>query len=351
MKKILFSTAVFSLVLGAGYVFAADLTPIEDLGKKLYESNKLSLDETQSCATCHHGTSGFADPTNSADPVNVMVSLGDDLLSTGGRNAPTAAYCGFSPVLHVNQNGEYVGGMFWDGRATGYTLGDPLAEQAQGPPLNPVEMHMPNKEAVIVAIQEDTAIVDLFEQVFGLNPFDQVETAYDNMAIAIAAYERSAEVTRFTSDYDTGTMSRKQQKGASLFIKNCAKCHSVERRGSGHPLFTNYQYVNAGVPMNEALLVEGCAYEYPDLGLGGFLNDPAQNGKFKVPTLRNIALTAPYSHNGYFANLRDMVSFMNNNSGYTPEVADNLSTAVGNLGLSDAQIDEIVVFLESLTDK
>ena len=77
--------------------------------------------------------SGFADPTNSRDPYHTVVSLGDDGVSLGGRNAPTAAYAGFSPILHQRIEGEYIGGMFWDGRATGWTLVDPLAEQAQGP--------------------------------------------------------------------------------------------------------------------------------------------------------------------------------------------------------------------------
>lgn len=110
----------------------------------------LSWESTQSCATCHHKSAGFADPTNAADPYHTMVSLGDDGVSKGGRNAPTSAYCNFSPVLNKNDADQWIGGMFWDGRATGDTLGDPLAEQAQGPPLNEVEMNMPSVEAVVV---------------------------------------------------------------------------------------------------------------------------------------------------------------------------------------------------------
>ncbi|MHB8790524.1 MAG: cytochrome-c peroxidase [Desulfobulbaceae bacterium] len=345
MKKSMVSAALFSLILGVGTVSVAALTDVEELGKRIYESPLLSLNQTQSCATCHNGATGFADLENSA------VSLGDDGESTGGRNAPTSAYCGFSPILHLNENGEYVGGMFWDGRATGLRLLDPLAEQAQGPPLNPVEMNMPDAQTIIDRLDADPMISPLFEEIYGPDAFADADVAYDNLARAIAAYERSSEVSCFTSRFDTGTLSGQELQGEKLFRQNCTGCHAMGRRGGEHPLFTNYKYVNAGVPMNPALAEDpNCAYEYPDLGLGGFLGDPAQNGKFKVPTLRNIALTSPYSHNGYFVTLKEMVSFMNDRSAFTPEVAENLSPAVGSLGLTDAQVDNIVAFLDTLTD-
>ena len=343
MKRLVAFAAIVSVILSAGSVSAATLTDPEELGRLLYHSTLLSLKETQSCSTCHHVNVGYADDT--------AVSLGDDEISKGGRNAPTSAYCGFSPLLHKNQAGEWVGGMFWDGRATGHTLRDPLAEQAQGPPLNPVEMNMPNVETIIDRISQDTAIADLFITVYGADAFADVNVAYDNLARAIAAYERSSEVTRFTSKFDTGTLNAQEMRGKKLFAQNCTICHAMGQRGGGHPLFTNYKYVNAGVPMNEALAFDpDCAYTYPDLGLGPIVGDPAQNGKFKVPTLRNIAKTAPYSHNGYFATLKDMVSFMNDNSTFQPEVGDNLSPEVGNLGLRESQIDDIVAFLNTLSD-
>jgi cytochrome c peroxidase len=343
MKKVLLTAAVFSLIIGAGSVTAQALTQEEELGNLIYESPLLSWDQTQSCATCHSDIVGFADDT--------AVSLGDDGLSTGGRNAPTAAYAGFSPVLHMNKAGEYVGGMFWDGRATGNTLGDPLAEQAQGPPLNPVEMNMPDVQTIIGRISADPVIGVLFEDVYGPDAFVDINAAYDNLARAVAAYERSSAVSRFTSVFDTQELTGQALRGKKLFMQNCTTCHAYSRRGGDHPLFTNYKYVNAGVPVNPALEADpNCAYTYPDLGLGPVVGDPAQDGKFKVPTLRNIAMTAPYSHNGYFATLPEMVSFMNDNSGFTPEVDANLSTAVGNLGLTSTQLDDIVVFLNTLTD-
>ncbi|MBT8339814.1 MAG: cytochrome-c peroxidase, partial [Desulfatitalea sp.] len=108
-------------------------------------------------------------------------------------------------------------------------------------------------------------------------------------------------------------------------------------------LFTTYRYENIGVPANLSV-------PSPDLGLGAHLNDPDQNGKFKIPTLRNVAVTAPYSHNGVFPTLYDMVSFINDRSGYTADVSENVTPAVGGLRLSESQIDDIIAFLDTLTD-
>ncbi|MFN2257870.1 MAG: cytochrome c peroxidase, partial [Desulfuromonadaceae bacterium] len=113
---ILATVALFSMVMAAGSVSGAALIPIEQLGKLIYFNPDLSKYQNQSCASCHDPDYGFVDPTNSEDPYYTVVSTGSDGTSTGGRNSPTAAYAGFSPVLHVNAAGEYVGGMFWDGR-------------------------------------------------------------------------------------------------------------------------------------------------------------------------------------------------------------------------------------------
>ena len=357
MKKIFTCTALLSLSFAAPSVFAAEhgLTDMERLGKKLYNSTELSLDRTQSCATCHHKKAGFADPANAKDPFNSFVSLGDNLVDKGGRNAPTSAYCGFSPVFGVNAEGEYEGGMFWDGRATGLTLGDPLAEQAQGPPLNPVEMNMPDVETIIARI-EVSKIAPLFKEVFGSGAFNNADHAYEDLARAIAAYERSVEVSPFNSRFDAGELTPQEQAGFALFKENCALCHSTDLvEGAAGPLFTNYQYVNIGVPTNTALLADDASvYDGNDLGLG--FEIVGEDGKFKVPTLRNIAKTAPYSHNGYFATLKDIVSFHNSRdvegAGWPlPEISDNLNTTdVGDMGLTDAQVDDIVAFLGSLTD-
>ena len=176
-----------------------------------------------------------------------------------------------------------------------------------------------------------------------------MDAAYDNVARAIAAYERSREVQKFNSRFDQGNLSEKEQSGLDLFAANCAQCHSLADSTGKGPLFTNYSYANIGVPANPLL-----GGNPVDLGLGGFLGDETQNGKFKVPTLRNVGLSAPYSHNGYFATLKDIVKFKNTRDvgdWEAPEVTANLNTAdIGNLGLTDQEVDDIVAFLITLTD-
>ena len=339
------------LLLAMGAASAASLSPIEQLGKIMYQDKDFSFNATQSCQTCHHPVAGFADPTNSRDPYYTVVSLGDDGVSKGGRNAPSSAYAGYSPELQRDDNGNYVGGLFWDGRATGLTatLGDALAEQAQGPPLNPVEMGMPDKEAVVEAVR-NADYATLFIDVFGAGALDDTDAAFDNIARAIAAYERSVEVQKFNSRYDQGILTAQEQRGMALFEANCAQCHSMVGATGRGPLFTNYTYANIGVPINPLL-----ADNPVDLGLGPVVDDPDQDGKFKVPTLRNVGLSAPYSHNGYFPTLRDIVLFKNTRDvtswGWeAPEVSANLNMDIGDLGLSDDDVDDIVAFLMTLTD-
>lgn len=354
MKKVSFLTLLCGATLVSSPALAvSSLSDLENLGRHLYKDKNLSLDSTQSCATCHHQNSGFADPTNSRDPYHTVVSLGDNGTSKGGRNAPTSAYAGYSPVLGLDDQGAWQGGMFWDGRKTGEVLGDPLAEQAQGPPLNPVEMNMPTVEAVVERV-EAADYAPQFLKLFGDNAFVDPDEAYDNIGRAIAAYERSVEVTAFTSRYDKDELNEQERRGLALVEAHCSNCHAAEAAfGAPAALFTNYHYENIGVPVNELLLNDpDSAYSYPDMGLGGFLGDPNENGKFKVPTLRNVALTAPYSHNGYFPTLTAIVSFHNSRDNWPEsEVAENLNSSdVGNMGLTNDEIEDIVAFLYALTD-
>jgi len=348
MHKKVILTALLSVLFVSVATGASMLTSREQLGKILFQEKDFSLNGTQSCQTCHHHVAGYADPTNDRDPYASVVSVGDDGYSLGGRNAPSAAYAGYSPILHLAGDGQYYGGLFWDGRATGSDLGDPLAEQAQGPPLNPVEMNMPSKEAVVEVVR-NSSYVSLFLRVFGADALDDTDKAYDDISRAIAAYERCVEVQKFSLRFDRELLRDKEIDGMALFAENCARCHSMEDTTGEGPLFTNYGYANIGIPVNPLLS------ENPvDLGLGGFLNDSAQNGKFKIPTLRNVAMTAPYGHNGYFATLREIIQFKNTRDigqWDTPEVQTNMNTAdLGDLGLSDEQVDDITAFLMALTD-
>lgn len=352
MKRIFTSMGIFILATVVSFASPAvaksgpKLPDMEKLGKYLFKDKNLSYNGTQSCQTCHHPFAGFADRENQINPYVNVVSTGADGVSKGGRNAPSAAYAGFSPKLS-NTDGDWVGGLFWDGRADGSVLGDPLAEQAQGPPLNPVEMNMEEKAAVIEVIASSD-YAQLFMDVFGPDAFADTDEAYDNFAKAVAAYERSAEVTQFSSKYDIAQnqFTKAEIRGADLFEKKCSSCHSTVSESVLHPpLFTNYQYYNIGVPANPLVPLDN-----PDFGLGITVDDAAQDGKFKVPTLRNIALSPPYSHNGNFPTLDAMVRFLNDNSDVTPEVGRNIDPTVGNMGLLDSEIEDIIAFLLTLTD-
>ena len=141
-----------------------------------------------------------------------------------------------------------------------------LAEQAQGPPLNPVEMNMPDVEAVVQAVR-DADYAPLFRQVFGQNALDDTAFAFVYISQSIAAYERSVEVQKFTSRFDRGQLTAKEQQGFALFQANCAMCHNTASLQDGSaPLFTAHTYENIGLPQNPLL-----SGNPPDMGLGGFL--------------------------------------------------------------------------------
>ncbi|WP_163336072.1 cytochrome-c peroxidase [Desulfopila sp. IMCC35008] len=327
----------------------AALSQEEQLGKIMYQDQDFSFNSTQSCQTCHHRTAGFADPTNARDPENTVVSTGANGFSLGGRNAPSAAYAGYSPPLEYDStSGEWRGGLFWDGNADGRRLGDPLAEQAQGPPLNPVEMNMPDKESVVNVVRNSDYLA-LFYEVNGPGSLEDVDAAFDTIARNIATYERSRDLVRFSSRYDQDRLNGRERNGERLYLEKCSSCHVQDEIPGKGPLFTNYGYSNIGIPPNWLI--------YPgedDLGLGVTVGESAQNGKFKVPTLRNVELSAPYGHNGYFPTLRDIVSFKNSRDSGNwpePEVPENLSEDIGSLGLTESEIDDLVAFLMALTDQ
>ena len=365
----LFATSL--IVAGCGddpqgaHTVQADLTPVgvsslEALGQRLYFDTNLSEPAGQSCAACHLPTAGFADPD-----AELPTSRGVLPDRFGSRNAPTAAYALFSPEFHFDtQEGLYVGGQFLDGRAA------TLEEQAKAPLLNPVEMNNAEPAAVVNKVRQ-ADYAELFEEVFGVGALDDPDTAYEQIAEAIAAFERTEIFRPFTSKYDyflagQVELSDQERRGLALFEAedkgNCAACHPSRPGEDGSPpLFTDFTYDNLGVPPNPdnpflglpaELNPEGAAFV--DLGLGGVLDDPAEDGKFKVGSLRNIAVTAPYMHNGVFATLEEVVDFYNTRDVKEwpePEVAANVNhDELGNLGLTDQEVEDIVAFLRTLTD-
>jgi cytochrome c peroxidase len=351
----LISVAAFLTVFMVGISIAQAAPPIleQQLGKHLYFDVHLSNPVGQACASCHLPKAGFADPDQ-----ELPVSEGAIPGRFGGRNSPSAAYAAFSPLFGLDpKTGLYVGGQFWDGRAAN------LVEQAKGPFLNPVEMNN-TKEGVINAVR-NSHYAWLFKVVYGFNSLDNVDTAYDLVAKAIASFEQTVHFNRFTSKYDfylkgLVKLTAKEKRGLNLFNGkgNCAACHpSTSADGRTPPLFTDFTYDNLGVPPNmEFPLFSMEPSPYPDLGLGKTVNDPNQNGKFKVMSLRNIAMTAPYSHNGYFKTLKEIVHFYNTRDipglWPAPDVPETVNhTELGNLGLTSQEEDDIVAFMMTLSDE
>lgn len=357
MKASLLRTAfaaISLLIATSGLVMAQSAQPTSEqhLGRLLYFDKDMSNPLGQACASCHLPIAGYADPNQ-----DLPVSEGAVTGRFGGRNAPSAAYAAFSPVFGQDPaTGQYIGGQFWDGRAP------ILEEQAKGPFLNPVEMNN-TKEGVVQTVR-NSHYAELFKLVYGPDSLDITDSAYDLIAQAIAAFERTSQVNRFTSKYDyylkgKVVLTGQESRGLQLFNSkgNCSACHpSTSVDGKTPPLFTDFTYDNLGVPRNmEYPFYLMDPSPYPDLGLGLIVKDSLQNGKFKVMTLRNIALTAPYSHNGYLKTLKEVIHFLNTRDipgmWPVPDVEENVNrTELGNLGLTEQEEDDIAAFLLTLTD-
>jgi cytochrome c peroxidase len=287
----------------------------------------------------------------------------------------------FSPAFHFDAKEQhYVGGQFWDGRAA------TLEEQAKAPFLDPLEMANPDKRAVVEKVRR-ASYAGMFDRLYGKDALKDVDQAFERIAAAIAAYERGPELQPFSSKYDAwlagkAKLSKQELRGLKLYEDekkgNCAACHPSRRGPGGEPpLFTDFTYDNLGVPRNPDNPFYGqdkvhnpAGRDFVDRGLGAAVKKPAEDGKFKVPTLRNIARTAPYMHNGYFRTLRGVVAFYNDRDARkrcpqdlpeaaalkrrcwpAPEVAANVNAdELGRLGLSEHEVDDIVAFLRTLDD-
>jgi cytochrome c peroxidase len=226
-----------------------------ELGRLLYFDKNLSLTGNQSCASCHNPAAGFVDDRDNG--VRAAASLGDDGHSLGDRTAPTAAYAKFSPVFHYNEKKQaYEGGQFWDGRA------EDLAAQAGGPPLNPIEMGMPDKASVVERLKANSVYQASFKAIYGNAVFDDIDGAYTAMADSIAAFERTDFFSPFDSKYDRYIngeyeMTAEEELGMALFFSNnntnCSTCHMLKGEDRPGETFSNYEYHNIGTPVNTAL--------------------------------------------------------------------------------------------------
>jgi cytochrome c peroxidase len=451
------------------------------LGQALIYDQSLSVNGNLACATCHipyagfTGGSSFFNATTSALPGSVPITnangLGpDERISS--RRPQTYAYAPFSPVLHYNSTQmDFYGGNFWDMRAGGIRLENPAAEQAQGPPTNPVEMgnldiatyvykisiskeapffeafwgkgslssiHFPANIAQLALIPGPPPPNNPNPVLSMLSQADQnlVISAFDHAAQSTAAYESGPAVSPFSSKFDfalanptSKVLTADEQAGWNLFRTkgHCNTCHvdGTDTKGKVTPanlscvapLFTDFTSANIGTPQNYALpflfenhpdqfgyIANTAGIFYLDLGVGGFLANvslavvigqqsgpgigtgtdphpvwaelaPQFNGKVQTPTLRNVdvrpypGFVKAYGHNGYFKSLKAIVHFYNTRDtlnggvhlpagmpgeGITywpwPEVNANVDQTIGNLGLTDTEENQIVLFLQTLSD-
>ena len=429
------------------------------LGKLLLHDKNLSVNRNVACVTCHDAQTGH---TGSVEVINrtIVAYPGSAGNLVSARKPQSYGYAAFAPILHYNEAQKTLsGGNFWDMRATGVSLANAAAEQGQGPPLNPLEMALPDAACAVYRAARGRYRA-YFESVWGaqsfaihwpanvervcstpapapatdslpvhLSPTDRgiAMASYDFMALAMASYEASAEVSRFSSKFDSALanpnqqiLTQDEQAGWMLFRgkAKCNTCHvdgTDNRGGAGparaedritpraaadqFPLFTDFTAANLGVPRNPALrfycenkpsqagyTANPAGGGYVDRGVGAFLRssgnpNPAWarmadrfDGMMRVPTVRNVDMrprpdfVKPYMHNGYLKSLKEVVHFYNTRDALprcqgenaagekiscwpAPEVAANVDSTIGKLGLTPHEEDLIVAFLKTLTDE
>ena len=415
---------------------------IRTLGRLLLFDKHLSVKENEACSFCHTPETGFTGPIQSLNLTTVSYP-GSVRTRFSQRKPQSYMYATFAPVLHYNSlQGDFVGGNFWDMRASGYRLQSPSAEQAQGPPTNPVEMGLPDSACVAYRLSK-APYRKLFEQVWGADSFaiawpadvervcstpapppdsdpypvhlstadrQRADHVYDDFGLAVASYEASPQISPFSSKYDfvqagKAAFTAQEARGYALF-RGKARCNECHRDGGPgeEPLFTDFTSSNLGVPRNPAVQFyfeaaqDKSGYSanpqgasYTDSGVGYFLRKlkslsgqlnpdlnwiplaPQFDGKFQVPTLRNVDMrpnpqfVKAYMHNGYFKSLKEVVHFYNTRDVLPvckpgdpgekttcwppPEYPTNVNKRqLGDLGLTDQEENDLVAFLKTLTD-
>jgi len=453
---------------------------VKTLGKLMNYDVNMSVLKNQACASCHLPYAGFSGPIPSVN-LTMIAYPGSFRFRAGKRTAQRYTYSPWYPVFQFNATqGLFFGGNFWDSRATGYLIQNPDAEQAQHPPVDTQEMGLPDTACIAFRLTQ-AVYRPLFEQVWGMGSLDirfppdtekicatpggaavfgtdttpvkltpadraQANRVFDNWGQSLDAFEKSEEVSPFTSKFDAflaghATLTADETAGYNLFRGQaaCNTCHvdgrgSTQTAGTGfdgvpstttgtdtshaatvNPLFTCFGSANEGLPLNprDAFYYQTTpdffgftpnpfGFAYRDLGLGTFLRSgfgsapnpdsrltpfaPTSDGQFQVSTARNVAMVptqcptteapGPYFqkeffHNGYIKSLKQLVHFYNTRdvfafpvtSGHCPagttekvdcwpmpEVKNNLDMTTGNLALTDLQENQIVAFLQTLTD-
>ncbi len=364
-------------VAGGG---AMPLSPQARLGEQIFNDTSLSASGQRACASCHAADRGHGAPNALA------AQFGGPTMNTQGtRSSPSIRYLAFIGSFRFAADGTPTGGFFWDGRARS------LQDQAGSPFVNPAEMAN-GSHADVVARLAQAGYAEDFKRVFGADILTRPDDAFERMTLALQQYQlEAAEFRPFSSKYDEFLRGRArlgdaELRGLALFNDpnkgNCAGCHPSSRSpGDGLPLFTDFSYDDLGVPRNPELAANADPNHF-DLGLcarpaGDLADRPDLCGAFKVPSLRNVALRGSLFHNGRFKTLKDALTFyvqrdtnpekfypvdangrVNKFDDLPPQYRGNVNTREAPYdrhrgdapALSDAEIDDVVTFLNTLTD-
>ena len=454
------------IIHGSGY------DSVRILGKLMNFDRNISPFKNEACAFCHMPYAGFSGPIPSVN-LTMIAYPGTFHFRAGKRVPQRYTYSPDFPVLEYSPSQmAFAGGNFFDARSTGYKLQSPDAEQAQHPPVDTQEMGFPDTACIAFRISK-SAYAPFFERVWGLGSLDikfphdtesicdtpggaakfgthvepvnlspddrdKANNVYDHWGQSVSFYERSLDVSAFSSKFDAflagkATLSPDEMAGYNLFKgkANCNSCHLDGRStapsptaptstdtgtaASARPLFTCFGYANLGLPLNprDALYYQSkpdpfgfipnpLGFGYRDLGLGTFLRSgfgsadnpnsawipfaPQTDGQMQTSTARDVALAPPqcptteapgpyfqkeFFHNGYAKSLKQLVHFYNTRDVYPfpvtsghcpkgtvekvtcwpmPEVPNNIDMTMGKLGLSDTEENQIVAFLQTLSD-
>lgn len=352
--RLLTPIAAFLLAVGAAADVGTDRRSAESqaqlarIGRSIFLDTRLSNPPGQACVSCHSPESAFADPR----PVSPGAVPG----RTGHRNAPSLMYAALIPNFAqedlLQPDGEQIwvwqGGLFQDGRAR------TLDEQIGKPFLNPDEMNVGSLHELAAKLRTTDYAGSLRA---GMSDPDWA----DDDKLTRKAFRSLVEFLKepmfrpFDSRLDdhlagkADALTEQERRGLAIFTSKakCADCHLLTATVWTKPLLSDFGYDNLGAPSRGA----------KDDGLGGHTGVMEELGQFRAPSLRNVALTAPYLHNGSIATLREVVEFYNRRDlepdrwGATdhPETVNHED--LGNLGLSDSEIDDLVAFMGSFTDR
>ena len=358
---------------------AESMSDAAQLGQLIFKDPSLSATGAMSCQTCHEPSIGHASPFAEA-----VVNVGPAADQQGLRTPPAINYLRYNGPFKFDTNGTPMGGFFWDGRVNS------LADQAKGPFLGKAEMANGSASDVIDKLSQ-TRYAEQFKKVFGANIFTDPNAAFDRVAYALERYQiEDPDFAPFTSKFDAvnagqESFTEQELRGLVWFNRadkgNCASCHpSTAPDNAPAALFTDFSYDSLGVPRNADIPANNDANFY-DKGLCGPVRTDLSSqlnlcGKFKVPSLRNVAKRKRFFHNGKFNTLEQVVNFYitrdTNPTAWYP--TDPLNVLVyndlpalerGNVNVTEGpynrvgqapalnaqEISDLIAFLQTLSDR